>query len=171
MDLTTLLPILIGLGLIILPELNRGSTSCPCRKVCCPNMNHSEDHNDPCLTGGRVTSCTQAPVNLCGIRWKVAPECECDCQLCEAQSLVDAGFENWRADPVLVATRFMQNCFIDECFRGNPTYLVGKCTSCDKVYVVLGVSCAGKMIFELCQPVKDGEGGIWTVNRYAEYCN
>lgn len=170
MNFSTLLPILIGLGLIILPELNSSSPS-PCRKVCCAPKNCPSEDNNPCLTGSTVTPCGQKDVCLCGIRWKTPPCLTPDCQLCEAQSLVDSGFENWRTDPVAVATRFMQNCFIDECFRGYPTYLAGKCRCSDKAYVVLGVTCQGQMIFELCQPVKDGEGGIWEVTRYAEYCN
>ena len=169
MDPSTLIPILVGLGLFIIPELNSGSCK-PCRKVCCPSCTNKCHDDDPCLTGSTVTSCSQNDVNLCGVRWENAPEA-CDCQLCEAQSLVDSGFESWRLDPVAVATRFMQNCFIDECFRGYPTYLAGKCTCCDKTYVVLGVSCAGRMIFELCQPVNQGANGIWEVNRYGRYCN
>lgn len=173
MDFSTFLPILIGLGLIILPELSSGSnSSAPCRKVCCAQRKcPCEEDNNPCLTGSTVTPCSQNEVNLCGIRWKNSPCQTPDCQLCEAQSLVDSGFENWRTDPVAVATRFMQNCFIDDCFRGYPTYLAGKCTCSDKTYVVLGVTCAGKMIFELCQPVKEGCDGIWEVTRYGEYCN
>lgn len=167
MDITTILPVLLALGLIILPELNQNSSS-PCRRVCCPTPCDCPD-TDPCLTGATVTSCNQNDVNLCGIRWENAPQV-CDCQLCEAQSSVDAGFEQWRLDPVSVATRFMNNCFIDDCFRGYPTYLAGKCSCCDKTYVVLGVSCAGKMIFELCQPVNQGSKGIWEVVRYGKYC-
>ncbi|MBQ7896957.1 MAG: hypothetical protein IJ323_00895 [Clostridia bacterium] len=170
MNCSTLLPLLIGLGLIIFPELNSSSSS-PCRKVCCTPRECPCDDSNPCLTGATVTPCSQNEVCLCGIRWKDSPCQTCDCQLCEEQGLVDSGFENWRTDPVAVATRFMQNCFIDDCFRGYPTYLAGKCTCADKTYVVLGVTCAGKMIFELCQPVKEGSDGIWEVTRYADYCN
>ena len=170
MDLTTLLPILFGLGLVILPNLNTNSCT-PCRKVCCPQNDCSCHKDDPCLTGATVTSCSNQEVDLCGVRWQNNPCPTCDCQLCEAQGLVDSGFENWRTDPVAVATRFMQNCFIDDSFRGYPTYLAGKCSCNDKTYVVLGVTCAGKMIFELCQPVKNGCSGIWEVTRYSKYCN
>ena len=168
MNFSTLLPVLIGLGLVIVPEL---SSSSSCRKVCCNGCCGEETApSNPCLSGPSVTPCALNNVNLSGIHWKKAPKESCDCQLCEAQALVDSGFESWRLDPVAVASRFMQNCFIDECFRGYPTYLAGKACHCDKTYVVLGVSCAGRMIFELCQPVNQGAKGIWEVNRYGRYC-
>ena len=170
MNPLTYLPLLIGLGLVVLPNFNSQSSS-PCRKVCCPQNQCPTPREDPCLTGAVVTSCSQQEVDLCGIRWTNSPCQTCDCQLCEAQALVDSGYESWRTDPVAVATRYMQNCFIDEAFRGYPTYLAGKCSCNGKAYVVLGVSCAGRMIFELCQPVKEGCDGIWEVSRYAKYCN
>lgn len=181
MELSTFLPILIALGIIILPELS-GNRSCsfntsngcdtvrPQNSGCNCNTCH-DDCRRGCENGGSpvVKSCGDSNVDICGVRFKNSPEEYCPCKLQELQDLVDNGYETWRLDPVSVAARFMQNCFIDQSFRGYPAYLAGKCRTCDKVYVVLGVGCAGKMIFELCQPVKQGECGIWIVTRYGKY--
>lgn len=186
MDSATLLPILLALGLIIIPELSGKNSSCACNTSGSCNTiqprnsgyNCNTCHDNPpcgCENGGSavVTRCNEGNVDLCGVRFKNSPEEFCPCRLQDLQDLADNGYEAWRLDPVSVAARFMQNCFIDECFRGYPSYLAGKCRTCDKTYVVLGVGCAGKMIFELCQPVKQGECGIWIVTRYGRYngCN
>lgn len=181
MDTSTFLPILVALGLLIIPELKKGS-SCGCGDSC--RTNGCNTVYSPCSgcnsntpvgyeNGGSaiVTRCNEGNVDLCGVSFKPSPEEFCPCRLQELQDLADNGYEAWRLDPVAVAARFMQNCFIDACFRGYPSYLAGKCRTCDKTYVVLGVGCAGKMIFELCQPVKQGECGIWIVTRYAKYDN
>ncbi len=177
MDFSTVLPILLALGLIILPEL-RNQNSCSCQPSCntvrcdkgcipptCPERVGCENGGS-CIT----TRCNEGNVDLCGVKFKKSPEEYCPCKLQELQDLADNGYESWRLDPVAVSARFMQNCFIDECFRGYPSYHVASCRCCDKAYVVLGVGCAGKMIFELCQPVKQGNGGIWIVKGYAKYC-
>ena len=185
MNPSTYLPILLALGLVILFE-QTGNNSCSCS---CTNNNYCNtvrsNHNPcnsyscpddtpvGCENGGSamITRCGESSVDLAGVRFKNSPEEFCPCQLQEIQDLVDNGYETWRLDPVAVSARFMQNCFIDDCFRGLPSYLAGKCRCCDKTYVVLGVGCAGKMIFELCQPVKQGECGIWIVTRYGKYNN
>ncbi len=186
MDLSTYLPILLALGLIIIPELSSQKSSCGCSSCnscgSCSGCNTVRPHNGcgmpgcndmpiGCENGGSAISkrCIDGNVDICGIRFKNSPEQFCPCELQEIQDLVDNGYETWRLDPASVAARFMQNCFIDDSFRGYPAYVYGKCRSCDKTYVVLGVACAGKMIFELCQPVKKGECGIWIVTRYAKY--
>ncbi|MBE6700287.1 MAG: hypothetical protein E7582_00150 [Ruminococcaceae bacterium] len=129
-----------------------------------------EGHDFGCDTCNTTTHrCANNNIDLACARFKKAPVCECQCRLEELQNLADNGFEIWRTDPAAVAADFMQNCFIDPCFRGYPSYVAGTCNCCDKTYVVLGVSCAGYMIFELCQPVKSREGGIWTVTRYGKY--
>ncbi len=169
MDFTIILPILLGLGLKVFPKNSSQVCCCALPTPCqCENKCHHLDCTEGCETS--MTSCAHNEVDLSGIYWKNAPDVMCDCQLSETQALVDSGFESWRLDPVSVASRYMQNCFIDDCFRGYPNYLAGKCCCNGKVYVVLGVSCAGRMIFELCQPVKSGDCGIWVVTRYGKYC-
>lgn len=169
MDFTIIIPILLALGFKAFNQNNSQICCCSSDMPCqCDNNDRNDDSDEGCETS--VVSCTQNDVCLSGIRWTNAPDEMCECQLSETQALVDSGFESWRLDPVSVASRYMQNCFIDDCFRGFPNYLAGKCTCNGKVYVVLGVTCAGRMIFELCQPVKSGECGIWKVTRYARYC-
>lgn len=167
---TIILPILAALGFRTSCQSYPQVYSCPSYQPCgCENKcHHCHECDEGCETS--VTSCTQTQVDLSGINWKDAPMEMCCCQLNETQALVDSGFESWRLDPVSVASRYMQNCFIDDCFRGYPNYLAGKCSCNGKVYVVLGVTCSGRMIFELCQPVKSGECGIWIVTRYGKYC-
>lgn len=181
MDISTLLPILLALGLLIVPELRSGNNSCGYTESSCNTVRPACSGCNPpvcpdnapvgCENGGPaiVKRCNEGNVDISGVRFRRSPEEYCPCRLQELQDLADNGYETWRLDPVSVAARFMQNCFIDECFRGYPAYLAGKCRTCDKMYVVLGVGCAGKMIFELCQPVKQGECGIWIVTRYGNY--
>lgn len=165
MNFSTYLPILLALGLVILPELSGGKGgNCRCQQSC--KTSYGCDSGNSAVT----VRCNDGCVDLKGIRFQ-RPEQECPCTLNELQDLADNGYEAWRLDPVATAARFMQSCFIDQCFRGQPSYLAGKCCCCNKTYVVLGVNCAGKMIFELCQPVKQGENGIWTVTGYAKYYN
>lgn len=184
MDFSTFLPILLALGLLIIPELsgNKGSGCCNSDNSCNTVRNRNSGCSSPycedntpvgCENGGSatLTRCNENNVDLCGVRFKNSPEEFCPCRLQELQDLADNGYEVWRTDPVAVAARFMQNCYIDQCFRGLPSYLAGSCRCCDKTYVVLGVTCAGCMIFELCQPVKQGECGIWIVTRYGKYDN
>lgn len=167
MDTSTFLPILVALGLLILPELRRNG-GCSTNSTC---ASPTVQQNGEGICSPSVTRCGDTNVNLSGVRFHPSPEEFCPCRLQELQDLADNGYEAWRLDPVAVSARFMQNCFIDPCFRGYPSYLAGKCRCCDKTYVVLGVGCAGKMIFELCQPVKQGECGIWIVTRYGKYEN
>ena len=178
MDTSTFLPVLAALGLLIISELKKQPTNMNgeggCNTVYASGVGRHvcpDDTPRGCENGGSatVTCCNEGNVNLCGVKFKPSPEEFCPCRLQELQDLVDNGYEAWRLDPAAVSARFMQNCFIDSCFRGYPSYLAGKCRTCDKTYVVLGVGCAGKMIFELCQPVKQGECGIWIVTRYGKY--
>ena len=175
MDFSTYLPLLLLLGLVVLPELSSGnSCSCNCSDNCssCASTQcntYRSDYTsgyDGCNTN--VTSCSNC-IDPSKARFKKSPEEYCSCQLMELQSLADNGYETWRLDPVAVAARFMQSCFIDECYRGQPAHLVGTCETCDKFYVVLGVGPCRRMIFELCQPVKRGECGIWIITAYAKY--
>lgn len=179
MDISTFLPILIALGVLI---VSGSRSTSPCVESSCNTVRPSCSGCNPpacpdpapcgCENGGSAvtTRCSDGNVDLRGVRFRNSPEDYCPCRLQELQDLTDNGYETWRTDPVAVAARFMQSCFIDPCFRGYPPYLAGKCRTCDKTYVVLGVGCAGKMIFELCQPVKQGECGIWIVTRYGRYC-
>ncbi len=184
MDISTFLPILLALGLILISERSENNSACSCNSY--NSCNTVRTPNNPCNSpncpdntpmgcengGSPITiRCNEGNVDLNGVRFKNSPEDFCPCRLQELQDLADNGYETWRLDPTAVAARFMQNCFIDECFRGYPSYLAGKCRCCDKTYVVLGVGCAGRMIFELCQPVKQGECGIWIVTRYGRYNN
>ncbi len=182
MNFSTYLPILVALGLVILPELSKNSAqgccnqSCACTpQCCCPEPNPCLPDTNMCTHGQQcmpsVNSCLQMSVDLCGVKFKNSPEDICCCRLWELQSLTDNGYETWRRDPAAVSARFMQSCFIDPCFRGCPPYFAGECKSCDKTYIVLGVGCVGKMIFELCQPAKIGSEGIWIVTRYGKYNN
>ena len=118
----------------------------------------------------RTTRCSSAEIDLARACFLPSPENFCPCQLEEAQRLADNGFETWRQSAVDTASRYLNNPFIDPCFRGYPAFFVGECKCCPYTYVVLGVGCAGCMIFELCQPVREGEGGIFIVRRYGRYC-
>ena len=165
MNLSIYLPVLLALGLIIIPELSGKGN----RGECCCSKNSCTPPDCECGQSAVTVRCNDGNVDLTGVRFKRVPE-ECCCKYRELQELADNGYETWRLDPVATAARFMQGCCVEESFRGHPSYLAGKCRCCNKTYVVLGVNCAGRMIFELCQPVKQGEDGIWTVTGYARYC-
>lgn len=176
MDFSTYLPILLLLGVALLPELSsskRAECACTCNsctsesKLCGCGCEKGAEVMPSCHTS--VTQCNNMCVNISGVRFKNSPEELCPCEIMELQSLADNGYETWRLDPVATAARFSKNCFIDQCFRQSPVYLAGTCRTCDRTYVVLGAGCCGKMIFELCQPAKQGEGGIWKVTRYGKY--
>lgn len=129
-----------------LPRLLPVRCVCPCDSSC-----HS-------LGGYNVNCLSWATVNFC------------PCELDEKIRVAEEGFCDESLDPVTVAARFLNSACVPCDFRGKPAYL--KCKKCvdGKTYVLLGVSCAGDVAFELdCKPLCNGNS-FYTVCRVAFIC-
>ncbi len=94
----------------------------------------------------------------------------CECEINNAVSLVESGFDEYRLDPAAVAAKFLNSPSVPCAFRGKPAYLKCLKTLSCKTYVVLGISCVGDAVFELdCRDTSCGKK-IYTVSRAAFIC-
>ena len=94
----------------------------------------------------------------------------CDCEIRNAVSLVENGFDEYRLDPTAVAAKFLSSPSVPCDFRGKPAYLKCRKSILCKTYVVLGISCVGDAVFELSCTETDCGKKIYTVCKAAFIC-
>ncbi len=139
-------------------------SACTSNNSCNSDCGNTRTETCRCNTPSDMLGCCKIE----NIKWTcVCPESEC--QMTQAVSLAEEGFDSYRTCPVRTAARFLSSACVPCEFRGKPAYLKDEKVYCSKHYVLLGVSCVGDIAVELdCLPCSSVP--VYTVCRYAVIC-
>ena len=165
-----LAPILAALGL--------GCNNC-CTTACpSANCTNSPDcYECSCNSNPTTSSCITASCpgmlgcyRIQSLNWNNVCDLS-ECEINENLSLVQNGFESHRSCPVKTAANFLSTAPLPCAFQGKPAYLKAVSETCDKYYVLLGISCVGEVAFELEKvSCPCSCASVWQVCKIAVIC-